>query len=51
MHIYYLALGGINLIGNIRDGGDDIHIELPEEAFLHDFQVQQSEEAAAEAEA
>ena len=34
-----------------RRGGNQVHIELALQAFLHDFQVQQAQEAAAEAEA
>ena len=49
MDIHHLSLGGIDLIGHIRYCRYDIHIELPEEALLDYFQMEQAEEAAAEA--
>ncbi len=48
--IDHLALGRIDLVGHVRDGGDHVHVEFPEQAFLHDLEVQQPQEAAAEAE-
>ena len=49
VHVDYLALRGVDLVGNVGNRGDDVHIKLPEEALLHDFEVQQAQEAAAEA--
>ena len=46
-----LALGRIHLVGHVRDGGDHVHVELAEQPLLDDLQVQQAQEAAAEAEA
>ncbi len=51
VHIYHFPLGGEHFIRHIGHRGDDVHVELPEKALLDDFQVQQSQEAAAEAEA
>ena len=51
MHVDALALRRIDLIRYVRDRGHHVHVELAEEAFLHDLHVEQAEEAAAEAEA
>ena len=40
-----------HLVDDRRRGGDQIHVVLALQALLHDLQVQQAEEAAAEAEA
>ena len=40
MHIQDLSLGGIDFIGDVGDGGDDVHVEFPEEPFLNNFEVQ-----------
>ena len=44
------GIGG-DAVADAGGGGDEIDIELALQALLHDFQVQQAEEAAAEAEA
>ena len=49
--IQYLALGGIYLVRYVRHCGDHVHVELAEEALLHDLEVQEAEETAAEARA
>ena len=41
----------VNHVGYVGDGGDDVHVEFAVETFLHDFHVEESEEAAAETEA
>ena len=40
-----------DFVNHRRRGGNQIHVELALQAFLHDFQVQQTQEAATEAEA
>ena len=47
----HLAGVGGDAVAYARGGGDQVDIEFALEALLHDFQVQQAEEAAAEAEA
>ena len=49
VHVHNLALHSVNLVRYVGDGGDDVHIELPEKPFLHYFKVQEPQEAAAEA--
>ena len=51
MHLGHVALFVVHLIRYVGHGGDDIHIELAAEALLHNLHVQQTQEAAAEAEA
>ncbi len=46
-----LALLGVYEIGYVGDGGDDVHVELAVQAFLHYLHVEQTEKSAAEAEA
>ena len=46
-----LAGVGGDAVAHARGGGDQVDIELALQALLHDFQVQQAEKAAAEAEA
>ena len=40
-----------DFVNHRRRGGNQIHVKLALQAFLHDFQVQQTQETAAEAEA
>ena len=40
-----------NFVNHRRRGSNQIHVELALQAFLHDFQVQQAQEAATEAKA
>ena len=47
----HFAVGGGDAIAHAGRGGDQIDVELALQALLHDFQVQQAEEAAAETEA
>jgi hypothetical protein len=47
---HFAGRGG-DAIAHARRGGDQVDIELALQALLHDFQVQQAEESAAEAEA
>ena len=51
VHLGAAALFVINFVGNVGDGGNDVHVELPIQSLLHDFHVQQSQEAATETEA
>ena len=51
VNIHHFSLGGVHLVRHVGNGCDDIHVELAEQAFLHDCQVQQAQETAAEAEA
>ena len=48
--ILLLAIGEFYLVLHVGDSGDDIHVELPFKAFLHNFHVQQAEETATETE-
>ena len=50
MDVQHLSLGRKYLVGDVRDSGDDIHVEFPEKTLLDDLQVQQPEESAAETE-
>ena len=45
------AVGQRDLVDHRGGGGDEVEIELAAEALLDDFEMQQAEEAAAEAEA
>ncbi len=45
------AIGHEQLVDDGRGGGDQVEVELALKALLDDFEMQQSEEAAAEAEA
>ena len=49
VHIDNLPLGRIDLVGHVRHRGDHVHVELAEQALLHNLKVQQPEETAAEA--
>ena len=51
MYVHHLALGRIDLVGHVRHGRNHIHVELPVQPLLHDLQMEQAEEAAAESEA
>ena len=51
VHLDHLAIGLKALERDVGHRGDDVHIELAVEAFLHDFHMQKAQEAAAEAEA
>ena len=46
-----LTVGGGDLVPHAGRGGDQIDVEFAFEAFLNDFEVEQTKEAAAEAEA
>ncbi len=50
-HLDSAAVAHQHLIHHRRRGGDQVLVELALQPFLHDFHVQQAEEAAAEAEA
>ena len=50
MHLGHFAFFVIYLIGNVRHGGDDLHVELAAQAFLHNLHVKQSQETATETE-
>ena len=50
-HVHHLALGGVHFIGYVGDSGYHVHVELPVKPLLHDLQMEQAEETAAEAEA
>ena len=39
VHIDDFPLGGVHLVRDVGHGGDDVHVELPEQAFLDDFQM------------
>ena len=43
-------LGSIDLVGDVRNGRNDIHVELPEQAFLDYFKMEEAQETAPEAE-
>ena len=43
-----LALGSVDLVGDVGHRGDHVHVEFAEQALLHDLEVQQAQEAAAE---
>ena len=49
--ILLLAIGQAHLILHIGYRGDNIHVEFPLQAFLHNLHVQQAQETAAEPEA
>ena len=42
MYLYHTAILGIDVIRHVRDGGDDIHIELAIQTLLDDLHVQQA---------
>ena len=48
VHFFHLAFLVVDFIRHVRHSGDYIHIKLATQAFLHDFHVQQSQEAATE---
>ena len=41
VHFLLLMLLGVAHIGDIGDGGDDVHVELAVQALLHNLHVQQ----------
>ena len=47
----HLAIGRGDAVTDAGRGGDQVDLELALQALLHDFEVQQAEKAAAEAEA
>ena len=47
----FLAVFQHDFINHRRRGGNQVHVKLAFQTFLHDFQVQQTQEAATEAEA
>ena len=48
MYLKEFALLGVDLVGDIGDGRDDVHIEFAVESLLDDFHVEQTEKAATE---
>ena len=51
MYLDHAAVFGIDVVRDVRDGGDDIHIELAIQPLLDDLHVQETEESAAETKA
>ena len=51
VYLAHLAVFVEDVVTYVGHGRDDIHIKLTVEAFLHNFHVEQSEEAAAESKA
>ena len=51
MHLLHVPLLVIHVIGNVGHRGYHVHVEFAVEPLLNDFHVEQSEEAASEAEA
>ena len=51
VHLVHLALLVVNEIGDVGHRRDDVHVELAVEPLLDDLHVEQTQEAAAEAEA
>ena len=51
VHLERIALRGGNAVGDVRHGGDDIHVEFAVESLLDNLHVEQPEESAAESEA
>ena len=51
VHLFLLALFCIYHIRHIGHGGDDIHVELTVESFLHNLHVEQAKESTTEAKA
>ena len=50
VHIHHLALRGVYLIRYVGYGGYHVHVELAVQPLLHDLQMKQAEETAAETE-
>ena len=51
VHFLAASLLVVNHIRHVGHGGDDIHIKLAVEAFLHNLHVEQSKEATTETKA
>ena len=51
VHFHDVSLFVVHVVGHVGHGGDDVHVELAVQALLHNLHVEQSQEAAAEAEA
>ena len=51
VHLHGVALLVVDHIRDIGHRGDHLHVEFPVESLLHDFHVEQAEEAATEAKA
>ena len=51
MYLFHTTLLVIYHIGYVRNGGDDIHVELTVQTFLYNLHVEQTEESASETEA
>ena len=49
--LQHVAVAEVHVVDHARIGGDDVHVVLAAEAFLHDLHVEESEESAAEPEA
>ena len=48
VHVDHVALGRVHFVGNVRHGGDHVHVEFTEQTLLHDLEMQQSQESATE---
>src|SRR5512133_3975522 len=48
MDIHHFPLSGKNLVRNVGNGCNHVHIELPVESLLNNFKVEESKESAAE---
>ena len=51
MHLFPVSVWRLDAIGDVRGGDDQVEVELALEPLADDLHVQQSEEAAAKAEA
>ena len=51
MYLFHTTLLVIYHIGYVRNGGDDIHVELTVQTLLYNLHVEQTEESASETEA
>src|SRR5881409_3536151 len=50
-HHLHRAVGLVDVVLDVGDGGDEVEIEFPLQPLAHDLHVQETQEAAAEAEA
>ena len=51
VHLLHLSVFVKDVVGNVGDRCDDVHVELTVKAFLNDFHVEQTEEATTETKA
>ena len=51
MHFHHVAVLGIDVVANVRHGGDHVHVKLAVQSFLHDLHVEQPQKSATETEA